>query len=59
MLGRVNIDWKLYRTLVVAGLTLIVAHQILSNWSDFKAGLSGGFRDGYAAGKATPSPAKP
>jgi hypothetical protein len=51
MLNRVNIDWKLYRTLVVAGLTLIVAHQILSNWGDFKAGLSGGLREGHAAGK--------
>jgi hypothetical protein len=43
-----NIDWKLYRTLVVAGLTLIVFNSLISNWDSFKAGLSGG----YAASKA-------
>ena len=44
-----NIDWKLYRTLVVAGLTLIVAHELINNWDEVKRGFSDGFRDGHAA----------
>ena len=54
-----NIDWKLYRTLVVAGLTLIIAHEILSNWGDFKDGFLGGYRNRSTAGQATSLPNKP
>jgi len=44
-----NIDWKLFRTLVFAGVTLIFVHEILTNWDDVKRGMSGGFKDGYQA----------
>jgi len=54
-----SIDWKLFRTLILSGVILILVHNIVNNWSDFKRGVSGGFSDGFAAGKAAVSTAKP
>ena len=46
------IDFKLPRTLVLAGAILIVFHEVISHWSDFKAGLRGDYAD---AARATSS----
>jgi len=40
-----SIDWKLFRTLVRAGATLILVHGIVSHWSDFKRGFMDGYTD--------------
>ena len=44
-----NIDGKLFRTLVLAGFVLILFHNIISNWGDFKRGLSAGYTAGHEA----------
>jgi hypothetical protein len=40
-----TIDWKLFRTLVLAGVSLIVVHELVSNWAAVKAGFSGARQD--------------
>ena len=44
-----SIDWKLFRTLVLAGVVLIVVHEILSHGDDAKRGFMDGFnRESWA-----------